>query len=52
MLYMKAVSYKIKNVWPLLKFFKSRSKVTVNVTSSELMVLSERSCHKYHTCQI
>ena len=36
----------------MLKFFKSRSKVTVKVTSSKFMVPLERSCHKDHICQI
>ena len=35
-----------------LKFFKSRSKVTVKVTCSKFMVPTERSCHKEHSCQI
>ena len=30
----------------MLKFFKSRSKVTVKVTHSKFMVPLERSCHK------
>ena len=49
---MKALSLTIKKLWPMLKFFKSRSKVTVKVTSSKFMVPLERSCHKDHTCQI
>ena len=49
---MKAVSVTIKMLLPMLKFFKSRSKVTVKVTSSKFMVPLERSCHKDHTCQI
>ena len=35
-----------------LKFFKSRSKVTVKVTCSKFMVPMERPCHKEHICQI
>ena len=49
---MKALSLTIKKVWPMLKFLKSRSKVTVKVTSSKFMVPSERSCHKVYTRQI
>ena len=49
---MKTLSHMIKKVWPMLKFFKSRSKVTVKVICSKFMVLSERSCHKVYTCQI
>ena len=41
-----------KKVMANVKVFKSRSKVTVKVTSSKFMVLLERSCHKDHTCQI
>ena len=48
----KAISLRIKKLWPMLKFFKSRSKVTVKVTSSKFMVPLESSCHKDHTCQI
>ena len=33
-------------------FFKSRSKVTVKVTWSKLVVPPERSRHKEHTCSI
>ena len=42
---MKALSLTIKMLWQMLNFFKSRSKVTVKVTSSTFMVLLERSCH-------
>ena len=52
MLNMKALSHRIKKLWPMLKFFKSRSKVTVKVTCSTFMVPSERSCHKVYTSQI
>ena len=36
----------------MLKFLKSRSKVTVKVTRSKFMVPLERPCHKEHTCEI
>ena len=36
----------------MLKFFKSKSKVTVKVTNSKFMVPLERSCHKDDTCQM
>ena len=49
---MKALSHRIKKLWPMLKFFKSRSKVTVKVKCSKFMVPLERSCHKVFTCQI
>ena len=49
---MKVISLTIKKLRPMLKFFKSRSKVTVKVTSSKFTVPLERSCHKDHTCQI
>ena len=42
---MKALSHRLKKLWPMLKFFKSRSKVTVKVTCSKFMVSLERSCH-------
>ena len=45
---MKALSLKIKKLWPMLKFFQRRSKVTVKVTSSKFMVPSERSCQGSH----
>ena len=35
-----------------LKFFKSRSKVTVKVTCSKFLMPIERLCHKEHICQI
>ena len=41
-----------KKLWPMLKFFQSRSKVMVKVTNSIFMVPLKRSCHKDHTCQI
>ena len=44
---MKALSHRIKKLWPMLKFFKSRSKIKVKVTCSKFMVPLERSCHKF-----
>ena len=35
---MKALSHRIKKLWWMLKFFKSRSKITVKVTDSKFMV--------------
>ena len=49
---MEVLSHRIKKLWSMLKFFKSRSKVTVKVTCSKLMSPSERSFHKVNTCQI
>ena len=49
---MKALSHRTLKLWTMLKFFKSRSKVTVKVTCSKFMVPSERSCHKVYTCYI
>ena len=34
---MKALSLTIKKLWPMLKFFKSRPKVTVKVTNSKFI---------------
>ena len=45
-------SLRIKKLWPMLKFLKSRSKVTVKVTHSKFMVPLERPRHKEQTCQI
>ena len=42
---MKALPLSINELWPMLKFFKSRSKATVKVTCSKFMVLLERPCH-------
>ena len=50
--YESPISYNKKVMANVKVFFKSRSKVTVKVTSSKFMVLLERSCHKNHTCQI
>ena len=49
---MNGLSLMIEELWPMLKFFKSRSKVMVKVTFSKFMVLSERPCHEEHVCQI
>ena len=49
---MNALSLRIKKLWPMLKFLKSGSKVTVKVICSEVMVQLKRPCHKEHTCQI
>ena len=38
---MNALSLRLKKLWPMLKIFKSRSKVMVKVTCSKFMVLSE-----------
>ena len=47
---MKALSLLVRKLWPRLKFF---SKVGQSSRSrSELMVPSERSCHKQYTCAI
>ena len=35
----------------MIKFFKSRSKLMVNVTYSKFKAPSERPCHKEHTGQ-
>ena len=49
---MKTLSHRIKKLWPMLKFLKSRSKVTVKVKCSEFMIPLERSCDKVYRCQI
>ena len=49
---LKGLSLKVKKYKQKLNFYKCRSKVTVKVTCSTLMVPSERYCHKEHTCQI
>ena len=38
---MNALYLRIKKLWQMLKTFKSRSKVTVKVTCSKFMLLSE-----------
>ena len=48
----KALPLSTNELWPMLKFFESISKVTVKVTCSKFMVQSERHYHKEHTCQI
>ena len=42
----KAQSLLVQKLWSRLSFFKSRSKVKVNVTRSKFLVRIERSCHK------
>ena len=49
---MNALSLRIKKLWPMLKFLKSRSKVAVKVTCSKFMVPLKRPCHKERTCHI
>ena len=49
---MNAPSLRIKKLWPMLKFLKSWSKVTVKVTCSKFMVQLKRPRHKEQTCQI
>jgi hypothetical protein len=46
---MKALSLTIHNIWPMLKFFKSRSNFKVKTRRSSILVWVERSCHKEHT---
>ena len=46
---MKALSFLVRKLWPMLKFFKSRSNFKVKVTRSKIMVPSERSCHKQYS---
>ena len=48
----EALSLMVKKLWLKMKFFRSRSKVTVKVTCLKFMVPPERSCHKEHTYQI
>ena len=48
----KALPLSTHQLWPMLKFSKSRLKVTVKVTCSKSMALLERPGHKEHTCQI
>ena len=43
---MKALSLLVRNLWPMLKFFKSSSNFKVKVMRSKIMVPCERSCHK------
>ena len=48
---MNALSLRVKKLWPMLKFLKSRSKVTVKVTRSKFMVPLERPRYKEQTYQ-
>ena len=43
---MNALSLTVRKLWAILKFFKSRSNVTVKFTCTEFMVPLERPCHK------
>ena len=49
---MNSLFLRIKKLWPMLKFLKSRSKDMVKFTRSKLMVPLERFRYKEHTCQI
>ena len=49
---MKALSFMVRKLWAILKFFKSRSKLRVKVTYTKLMIPLEKSCHNEHTYQI
>ena len=49
---MKALLLSTSELWPMLKFFKSRSEVAVKVASSKFMIPSERPYHKEHACKI
>ena len=49
---MNALSLMMKKVWPMFKFLKSRSKVTVKVTWSKFMVKLKRPRYKEQACQI
>ena len=49
---MKALSLLVRKLWPMLKFFKSRSNFKVKVTTSKVMVPCERSCYKEYTYEI
>ena len=46
---MKALSLLVGKLWPRLKFFKSKSNSKVKVTRSNIIVPSERYCHKEYT---
>ena len=48
----KALPLSTNELWPMFKFFKSRSKVTVKVKCSKFMEPSERPCHEEYTCHI
>ena len=45
----KALSLLVEKLWPRLTFFKSRSKVKVKVKKSNILVSTERFCHKEYT---
>ena len=49
---MKALPPLVRELWPRIKFFESRSNFKVKVTRSKILVPKERSCHKEHTCEI
>ena len=49
---MKALSLLVQKLWPILSFFKSRSKVKVKVMKSKILVSIERFFHKEYTCVI
>ena len=40
------------NLWPKVKYFKSRSNFKANVTGSKRMTSREMSCHTEYTCGI
>ena len=48
----KVLVLTIQKLWPRLKFLKSTSNTKVTVTSSKMLVPTERSCHKEYSCQI
>ena len=52
MCHMKALPLVVFELWPMLKFFKSRSNFKVKATRSKIMVPCERSCHEEYTCVI
>ena len=46
---MKALPFLVRELWPRLKFFKSRSNFKVNITRSKILVPLIRSGHKEYT---
>ena len=48
---MKARSLMVRNLWPRLKFLKSRSNFKVEVARSKILLPMERSCNKEYTCE-
>ena len=52
MCHMKALPLVVFELWPIFKFFKSRSNFKVKVTRSKIMVPCERSCHEEYTREI